>query len=58
MVILFYKAGDSLSYQVTKFSDIENKIIPFFTKFPILGVKFLDFSDFCQAVVKGWQIFT
>jgi len=46
-----YKTRDSFSYQVTKFSDIENKIIPFFTKFPILGAKSLDFSDFCRAVV-------
>jgi hypothetical protein len=46
-----YKYRDSLSYQVSKFSDIENKIIPFFTKFPILGAKSLDFSDFCRAVV-------
>ena len=26
--------------------DIENKIIPFFKKYPILGVKKLDFEDF------------
>jgi ribosomal protein L32 len=30
---------------VTKFSDIYNKIIPFFQKFPIEGIKALDFSD-------------
>ena len=40
-----YKDRDNFSYQVVKFSDIENKILPFFTKFPIVGVKALDFSD-------------
>ena len=33
----------------TKFSDIINQIIPFFIKYPILGVKYLDFADFCQV---------
>lgn len=37
------KAGD---YIVTKFSSINNNIIPFFNKYPILGSKSLDFSDF------------
>ena len=36
-------------YRVTKFDDIVNKIIPFFKKYPILGVKALDFADFCKA---------
>ena len=34
---------------VTKLSDIEEKIIPFFNKFPIWGVKAEDFADFCRA---------
>ena len=36
-------------YRVTKFDDIVNKIIPFFKKYLILGVKALDFADFCKA---------
>lgn len=32
--------------QIKKFSDIEEKIIPFFEKYPVLGVKRLDFLDF------------
>ena len=32
-----------------KFSDIHDKIIPFFTKYPIHGVKALDFADFVQV---------
>ena len=32
--------------QIKNCSDIQNKIIPFFDKYPILGVKSLDFNDF------------
>jgi len=35
-----------VSFQVTKFSDIVNIIIPFFDKYPIQGQKALDFEDF------------
>ena len=40
------KVGD---FAVYKYSDIVEKIIPFFDKYPIVGVKALDFSDFCKA---------
>jgi hypothetical protein len=36
----------SVSLQITKFSDIVNIIIPFFNKYPIVGMKSLDFKDF------------
>ena len=36
------------NYTITKFSDIELKIIPFFLKYPIQGVKALDYSDFSK----------
>jgi hypothetical protein len=36
------------NYTVTKFSDIELKITPFFLKYPVQGVKYLDFSDFSK----------
>lgn len=38
---------DFLSFRCTKFSDIENRIIPFFQEYNILGVKAKDFSDWC-----------
>lgn len=38
-----------LEYTVSKFSDLEEIIIPFFNKYPILGVKSKDFADFCKA---------
>jgi len=37
-------AGD---FEVKKFSDIIQKIIPLFSKYPIEGVKHQDFLDFC-----------
>ena len=36
-------------YIVSKLSDINEKIIPFLTKYPIIGNKALDFKDFCKA---------
>jgi hypothetical protein len=46
-----------VEFVVTKNSSHVEKIIPFFHKYPILGVKALDFSDFCKAAdiikVKG-----
>jgi len=32
--------------QIKNISDIENKVIPFFQKYPVMGVKKLDFEDF------------
>lgn len=36
-------------YRVSKLSDITDKIIPFFLKYNILGVKAKDFIDWCKA---------
>ena len=44
-----YRKGKTFDLKVYKLSDIVNKIIPFFKKYPILGVKALDFADFCKA---------
>lgn len=47
----YYSSSNSEigNYIVSKLSDITEKIIPFFEKHPILGVKCLDFKDFCIA---------
>lgn len=37
---------NSVNLQISKFSDIDEIIIPFFTQYPILGIKSLDFKDF------------
>ena len=42
-----HKSRDTLEYRVTKFDDIVNKVIPFFQKYKIRGVKALDFSNWC-----------
>ena len=44
-----YKYRTWIVFKVTKFDDIQNKIIPFFKKHPIRGVKALDFADLCLA---------
>jgi hypothetical protein len=41
--------GSVVNFIVTKSLDITEKIIPFFNKCPILGVKSLDFNDFCKV---------
>ena len=38
-----------MDFKVTKFFDINQIIIPFFIKNPILGLKSLDFNDWCLA---------
>ena len=40
---------DSVHLHVTRFSDIIEKVIPFFLEHPILGIKSQDFKDFCLA---------
>jgi len=45
----FYLNKEAVYIRVTKFSDIYDKIIPFFKKYPIMGVKALDFQDFCEV---------
>jgi len=41
---------EAVDFKVFKFSDINNKIIPFFEKYPIQGVKSNDFKDYCKVV--------
>jgi hypothetical protein len=43
------KNNNCFNFTVRKFTDLETKIIPFFIKFPILGVKLLNFQDFIKA---------
>ena len=45
--VYFYK--DSVKFEIVNFSDIMNKIIPFFEKHPIQGKKNLDFIDFKEV---------
>lgn len=38
----------TVTFVVYKFINIKDKIIPFFQKYPLQGVKSLDFNDFCK----------
>lgn len=43
------KAKDAVRFKVVKFSDIIEKIIPFFLQHKIRGKKSLDFADWCKV---------
>lgn len=45
----FRSNKDHSDFLVTTFSDINDRIIPFFKKYEIEGAKASDFEDFCQA---------
>ena len=44
-----YSAREEVDFIVTKFSDLTDKIILLFQKYPIQGVKHLDFLDFVKV---------
>lgn len=54
-----YKNREAFVYRVEKSSDVQNKVIPFFKKYPIpfgpkpagqgQGVKYLNYLVFCKA---------
>lgn len=37
--------------RISKFNEIKEKMIPFFNKYEIRGVKTLDYDDFCKAAI-------
>lgn len=39
---------NAVTFVVYKFTNIKDKIIPFFCKYPLQGVKSLDYNDFCK----------
>jgi len=42
-----YFSGQGVYYRVTKFSEMNDKVISFFKKHKVLGVKYKDFEDLC-----------
>ena len=44
-----YKNRTWIDFKVTKFDDIQNKIIPFFKKYAVKGIKSKNFDDFCKV---------
>lgn len=46
--------GQAVYYVVQRLSDLTEKIIPFFDKHPLLGIKVKDFDDFkCARIVSA-----
>ena len=46
--VYIYK--DTVEFQITKFADLINKILPLFQKIPLHGTKAKDWLDFCKVV--------
>jgi len=44
---IYKHSKNAVVFKVSKLSDINQNIITFFSKYPILGVKAKDFKDFC-----------
>ena len=48
---------DKVDFQIRKLEDLTDKVVPFFQRIPLQGVKSKDFEDFCKVVdimkVKG-----
>jgi hypothetical protein len=44
------KSKEAVDLQVTKLSDLTEKVLPLLEKYPIQGVKFQDYCDFIKAV--------
>ena len=44
------RKSEACDFVVNSFKDLDNKIIPFFLKYPLQGTKLLDFEDFNKIV--------
>jgi hypothetical protein len=47
--VIKFSGRNAIDYKVRAFNEIYSKFIPFFIKYPILGIKSLDFKDFCKV---------
>ena len=45
------KSNNTVSLAITKISELIEVIIPFFVKYPVQGLKSLDFSDFKKVAM-------
>lgn len=41
---------NKVDFQIRKFSDLANKVVPLFQRISLQGAKSQDFKDFCRAV--------
>jgi len=49
-MVVHNKSGDRMRYQITGIKDINNVLIPFLEKYPLLSSKFMNYQDFKIAV--------
>jgi len=45
-----YNSENKVEFKITKFEDLAEKLIPFLNKYPIQGVKLLDYLDFLKVI--------
>jgi hypothetical protein len=45
-----YQKDNTGSFVCSNITEINNKIIPFFNKYPPMGLKLLNYKDWCKAV--------
>ena len=45
-----YLHPDKVSFNISSLSELNSKLAPFFEKYPIRGVKFLDYMDFLKVI--------
>lgn len=50
------KRGDIVDIHVTKFTDVIEKIIPFFDRYPVIGVKRENFNDFSRPRIHTGSV--
>lgn len=43
-----YPSKNFIMFTISKFDTIYNKLIPFFKQYPVEGIKYQDFLDFCE----------
>ena len=44
-----YVSNEAVDFIIQRFEDLTTKVIPFFAKYPVVGIKALDFADWCKA---------
>ena len=46
--IYSYSGKSAVSLSIVDFTDITEKILPFFNKYPLIGIKLYDYLDWCK----------
>jgi hypothetical protein len=54
-----YHKQSAINITIINYSDISNKIIPFFNEYPVMGVKLYDYLDWCKInnlILDGFHL--